>query len=343
MGFGKKRGARRRSRPGIEALEGRAVPATFHAANVAQLQADLAAVSNTSGPNTIDLAPGTYDLTGELQVQNAGDLTIQGNPKDPAAISLVGGYPFRVLEIDGGHVTISGVTISGGGDVEQGGGIEAQDADLTVEKSTITGNWAMQMGGGIFAQGGTLDVEDSSVSGNSAQGGADCLGGGIAASGAQVTVANSTIMNNYAFNGDVGSQAAFDTGGGIYAQHGTLVIAGSKIKGNTAFSTTSGTSATSLGGGVSTSDTIVSIARSAVTNNNLESIANPPGTSQGSAFSTIGGSLTITDCTFSGNGPEGKGEFYHPGVTVVLKGSTVDGRKLLGEVTLDDNGSTSGR
>jgi len=343
MGFGKKRGARRQSRPGIEALEGRAVPATFHAANVAQLQADLAAVSNTSGPNTIDLAPGTYNLTGELQVQDASDLTIQGNPKDPGSITLVGGFPFRVFEIDGGHVTISGVTISGGGAVEQGGGIEAQDADLTVEKSTITGNWAKQLGGGIFAQGGTLDVEDCSVAANSAQGGTDCLGGGIAASGAQVTVSNSTIMNNYAFGGEVGSQAAFATGGGIYAQHGTLTILGSKITGNTVFSTTSGTSATSLGGGVSTSDTIVSITRSAVTNNTLESIASPPGTSQGSAFSTIGGSLTITDCTFSGNGPEGRGEFFHPGVTVVLKGSTVDGRKLPGDFTLNDNGFTSDR
>ena len=58
---------------------------------------------------------------------------VQGNPKDPAAITLVGGFPFRAFEIDGGHVTISGVTISGGGGVEQGGGIEAQDADLTVE------------------------------------------------------------------------------------------------------------------------------------------------------------------------------------------------------------------
>ena len=116
LGFGKKRGWWRQSRPGIEALEGRAVPATFHAANVAQLQADIAAVSNTSGPNTIDLAPGTYNLTGELQVQDASDLTIQGNPKDPGSITLVGGFPFRVFEIDGGRVTISGVTISGGGD-----------------------------------------------------------------------------------------------------------------------------------------------------------------------------------------------------------------------------------
>ena len=46
-----------------------------------------------------------------------------------------------------------------------------------------------------------------------------------------MTVSNSTIMNNYAFGGDVGSQAAFDTGGGIYAQHGTLTILGQQDQG----------------------------------------------------------------------------------------------------------------
>ena len=116
MGFWKKRVARRQSRPGIEALEGRAVPATFHVANVAQLQADIAAVSNTSGPNTIVLAPGDYDLTGELQVQNASDLTIRGSRTSKGTINIVGGFGNRVFEIDGGNVTISDVKVSGGGD-----------------------------------------------------------------------------------------------------------------------------------------------------------------------------------------------------------------------------------
>src|SRR5262245_24094386 len=82
MGLGKMRMTLRQARPAIEGLEGRVVPATFHAANVAQLQADIAAINNSPGPNTIILAPRTYNLASALQIENAHDLTIQGTTRN---------------------------------------------------------------------------------------------------------------------------------------------------------------------------------------------------------------------------------------------------------------------
>jgi hypothetical protein len=344
MGFGSKRGARRRSRPGLEALEGRAVPATFHAANAAELVADVSAVSKSSGPNTIVLAPGAYNLTGELRVLNASDLTIQGNPKNPGVVAIIGGFPGRVIEVDGGTLTLSGLTISGGNSVAFGGGIYARNAHLTVQNSTVTDNAAGLIGGGIYAQGGTLTVDHSSVTDNAAGGGALGFGGGIAASGANVTVSASSVDSNTAAGSATDPQAAtVDAGGGIYAKGGTLTVSGSRVANNTAFAATSGPSAFSSGGGVATSNTVVTVSQSVVTGNALNAIASRVPTSQGSAFSTVGGSLTITGSTIFDNTPAGKGQFDHPRAAVVLKGSTVDGRKLPGSYTLGDNGFTPNR
>ena len=114
-----KRETRRQNRPMMETLEGRIVLSTLYASNVTQLQADIAAVNNTSGPNTIVLKPGVYLMTSKLQIQNAGNLTIR-----PASLrsttSLIGSVVDRVLEIDGGSVTLSGLSISGGGAVRRG-------------------------------------------------------------------------------------------------------------------------------------------------------------------------------------------------------------------------------
>ena len=120
MGLKSKHETRRKNRPVMEALEGRIVLSTLYANNVTQLQADIAAVNNTSGPNTIILKPGVYVMTSELQIQNAGNLTIRPSSTNRSATSLVGSVVDRVLEIDGGSVTLSGLDISGGGAVGRG-------------------------------------------------------------------------------------------------------------------------------------------------------------------------------------------------------------------------------
>ena len=119
MGLKSKHETRRQNRPVMEALEGRIVLSTFRASTVTELQADIAAVNNTSGPNTILLKPGVYLMTSALQIQNAGNLTIRpGSTR--STTSLVGSVVDRVLEIDGGSVTLSGLQIDGGGAVTKG-------------------------------------------------------------------------------------------------------------------------------------------------------------------------------------------------------------------------------
>ena len=93
MGDARKRTTRRLSCPGIEALEGRVVLSTFKAANIGELRADIAAVNNSTGPNTIILEGRAYrDLPSALQIQNAGNLTIR------AALAKMGPPPSSSVE-----------------------------------------------------------------------------------------------------------------------------------------------------------------------------------------------------------------------------------------------------
>ena len=140
-----------------------------------------------------------------------------------------------------------------------------------------------------------------------------------------MTVENSTIDGNMAFGVDL------DTPGrrrrrrrrhlhpGRYAEH--LWAARSPTTRRSP--PRSGPAPTSSGGGIATADTVVSVTRSTIENNTLISLSTQVRTTQGGAFSIVGGSLTITDSKFAGNAPAGSNEFDHPGVTVVLKDSTV--------------------
>jgi hypothetical protein len=317
----------------------------FHAASVAELRADLATVSNTTGPNTIILEARAYrDLSSELVVQNAGDLTIMGSSKKNGTTTLVGGANNRVLEIDGGHVTISGVLISGTGIVGQGGGIYAKDADVTLQKSTVTGTTANQAGGGIFAQGGSLNLDDCAIVNNSATGAGNAAGGGIATVNTNVTITRSRINNNTVMqiNNMNPAAGAQSSGGGIAATGGTLTVTRSSVSNNKVSALTSGTSAAAAGGGFATTGATVAVDRSTIANNTLYTIASQVNETPGSAFATVGGTQTITNSTITGNLPSGTSEFAQTGAQVVLQDASVDGVKLSGKHTLHDNGFTPG-
>jgi hypothetical protein len=339
MWFQRKRTVRFRPRPAIETLEGRAVLSTFLVKNVDQLVADIAAVNNTTGPNTIVLAGGDYNLNAPLHIENAGRLTISGRANTPSSVRFFGAPPGRAMEIDGGSVTLSGVTVSGGS-ADQGGGILAVNTDLTVKNSTITGNTASQAGGGIFALGGTLNVMSSVVDGNSAGGGSFGQGGGIAASDATVIISASTVSNN-SVSALVQNSGTADVptvdGAGIYALGGTLAISGSKLESNTASAFTSGNSATCLGAGIGTSGTTVTITHTSFIKNSLSSFARNGALADGSALSALGGSVTITGGLFSSNNPTSWAQFHHDGTAIVIRHSIIDGRQLLGTYTISDN------
>src|SRR5437764_98527 len=73
-----RRSTRLRCHPRCEVLEGRALLATFHVADVAGLQAAVTVVN--ANPNelaTIVMEHGTYDLAGVPRIEGASNLTIE--------------------------------------------------------------------------------------------------------------------------------------------------------------------------------------------------------------------------------------------------------------------------
>ena len=164
------------------------------------------------------------NVSGDLDVKDGGDLTIQGNGTENTIIE--GGGVDRVFHICPGYgctntVTLSGMTIKNGN--ANGGGIFNEGGMLKVVGSTIrdnTGNY----GGGIYNQlTGTVIVNASTIRDNTA-----IYGGGI------FNKATLTVLNGSAIGrADTGNTAT--DGGGIYNQlNATTTINGSTVSANTA-------------------------------------------------------------------------------------------------------------
>ncbi len=198
-----------------------------------------------SGPDTIPsgstgritLTSALPDVPADLSISGAGTITISGN------------NAVRVLNITGGTVNLSGLTITGGLAAE-GGGIRST-GNLAVSNTTISGNAATGgnlSGGGIW-NNGTLTITNSTISGNTANGIPFGSGGGIMnVLPGTLTITNSTISGNtgrgpgglhnllgtvVAVNITVSGNSAVQGGGGIGAC-GTETIVNSIVAGNTA-------------------------------------------------------------------------------------------------------------
>ena len=153
---------------------------------------------------TVEVPPGTYDLTlGSLEA-TANVVTISGAGRAVTVVSA-GGANRDLFVGAATTVTVKGMTISGGnaGNSGYGGGIESAGT-LTVERSAIIGNRA-SAGGGLTNAGGRLMVTHSEVSNNTAlyYGGGGINNGGILDVPGTVTVAHSTFVENDA-GGDGG-------------------------------------------------------------------------------------------------------------------------------------------
>jgi hypothetical protein len=194
----------------------------------------LATALGTPGADTIDLIPGTYNLTsGELVIGDT--LTINGPSTGNAVIRATG--PFRVFHVTAnaaGAVEIAGVAITGGNVSGSGGGIFDQGAgELTVRDSTVSGNTASpgtlsnSGGGGIYNGAGVLTIRNSTIDGNVANvGGPNSGGGGIlAAAATSASLNNTTISGNRATA--TGAPAA--QGGGILNISANPVTLGNTI------------------------------------------------------------------------------------------------------------------
>ncbi len=150
-----------------------------------------------SGADTIILPPGAYTLTrtgsGEEDACTTGDLDIRGDVDivgGPGVTIDASGITDRVFHIMHGNVTLSGLTIKNGSDVNHGGGIY-NHGQLTLTNVTLSGNQAEYSGGGI-KNAGQLTLYNTTLADNHA----GTFGGGVANYGDPVEFQNTIIAGN---------------------------------------------------------------------------------------------------------------------------------------------------
>jgi len=214
--------------------------------DVAALKAAITA-ANGGGPSTILLAHScVYKLT---SVASSDD----GLPEVTGAVDLVGfattiarvsGPSFTILEVNGGDLTVSGITLTGGAESE-GGCLEPEGDGTLVLNNVAIHDCTAGEGGAIYAEDASVTIVGSHIVSNSATDG----GGIYITDGADVQILGSTVAQNLA-----------EFGGGIYLDDGTLLLRNSAVYRNTAFVD---------GGGLfnDTSPTNVSIVNSMVASN----------------------------------------------------------------------------
>lgn len=230
---------RRSTRPGIEALEARAVPTTFTVLNLADggsgsLRAAIEVANSHPGADVITFArglKGTVTLTGgELSITD--DLRLAG--PGPGRLAVSGNDASRVFRIgNGASVTIEDLTITRGR-AGQGGGIFSEaGTELTLKDCTVTYNRAtlsqidLGGGGGVFVAG-VATINGCTFRANSATGSEYAYGGGLQVSGGTLRVTNSHFSDN------VAEGSAFGSGGALDSEFSTVSIVGSTFTNNRA-------------------------------------------------------------------------------------------------------------
>jgi predicted outer membrane repeat protein len=161
--------------------------------------------------DTVAVCDGVYD--GPFVIDDAIDFT--SGSLDPSRTTLVAGAPGESVvrvgnEGDDLDVTIAGFTISGGGGVSDGGGIDARGAGVLDLADLVVANNDAARGGGL-ALAGEVSLTRVEVWDNTAIDG----GGIVAASGAVLTFEDTVVRGN----------AAAVSGGGVFVV-GSLTLGG---------------------------------------------------------------------------------------------------------------------
>ena len=176
-----------------------------------------------------------------------------------SVVSVVGiaGDPSKEL-------TFKNITITGGNNTENGGGITITATTATVildSGSVISGNTATKKGGGIYIDGGTVTLSGGTIKGNTAT---SCGGG--------VYVASGTFTLS---SGDIGVDGAANTaiyGGGIY-NAGTLEVNGGSISYNNATGTNEYGHSKGVGAGIYNKGTLTLSGSYSITSNTANRLA----------------------------------------------------------------------
>ncbi len=287
-----------RLRPRLEWLEGRVVLSTFHvnttldtvavnlktgtdASGHVSLRSAIMAADAKGGSNKIILPAGDFTLTipaasgdgnasGDLDID--ANVSIQGRGATQTIID--GNNLDRVIAVDGGNVTITGVTIQHGRVVGDGGGILNDGGRLSLSSVVVANNVAVgtvgsagtifigfggsinggaggeARGGGIFNEAGSLSLTKTTVTSNQAIGGAG--GNGAAGIGIAAPSGGTGAPGDQGAGGDGGSGGAGGAGlgAGIFNAAGaTLTLNGDTISANQAHGGIGGNGG---GGGVGT-------------------------------------------------------------------------------------------
>jgi len=280
------------------------------------LRKAITLANNNPGADTINFAAATNgnpivlagsagenaNASGDLDILDGGDLTIQGNGAGNTIIDGGGiDRVFHVCPVFGcaNTVTFTGVTIRNG-NVTGGGGI-LNTTTLNVQSSTIggagAGNKAIR-GGGIYNAASDVTVDGSTVSANTAT---DHGGGIYNATGGTTTVIGSTIGGAGAAN------QATNYGGGIYNK-GATTVDGSTVSANTAHG----------GGGIYNYDTLY------VQNGSTIGGAGAGNTARyGGGIYNKAGTTTVDGSTVSANTGHFGGGIYNRDGTTTVSGSRV--------------------
>jgi len=275
-----------------------------------------------------EAATGDYDVTDALTISGAGASTtlVDGNGLDRI---------FQVLGVI--DVTLEGMTLQNGAQVDRGAGLFNNGGLVTIRDSLVYSNTANigtdPTGGGLYNDGnGVVTLDNTIVQSNTAS-----QGGGVFNNSGTVIFADSTVVGNtattttprggggirntlfgkvYLDNTDVLSNTTLSSDGAGLANGGQMSLLDSTVAGNA-----SGNS----GGGILNDGTAVT-ATLYITNTTVS--GNTALSNGGGLLNNRTSEATITNSTFSGNSaPNGGGAIRNHAIssTVTLLNSTLYG------------------
>ncbi len=368
-----RRGQRRNSpsrwknaRFSLEPLEGRALLASYTAAGVSDLIADITDANTNGGANTITLKAATtapYVLTTVdnttdgatgLPVIAANDnLTIDGGG-DTIERSIVSGTPdFRLFDVAIGaslslqSLALQGGSATGAGVSAEGGAIFSQGA-LTLTGVTVQNNQAVGIAG--------VPGLPSSPAGP----GGNAFGGGLYVAGGTAALYNATLSSNTALGGAGGPAASESThiqgtggnafGGSLEVAGGTVTLSGDTLSSNVAQgghggngirdgNEGAGDGGNGYGGALQVSGGTASVFSSTLSFNTAEggdglSVVLLEADGFGGALQVNGGTVSLTSATLSSNTAQGLsgygGALQVNSGTVSLTSATLSSNTALG-------------
>jgi hypothetical protein len=290
-------GCRRRppTRPAVEQLEERAVPATVvttlldetdPADGLLSLREALEAANNTAEADNITFQAG---LSGVLslalgQMTISEPVTITGNGAANTVIDAQQNSRIFDVTDTAGDVTLDGLTLRNGQTAvadELGGAIRfGSDGTLAVRNSTLSGNSTTGnggAGGAISSAAGAVTVRNSTLSGNSTAGNG-APGGALFTNDGAVTVRDSTLSGNFTTN--------VSPGGAISSRFGAVTVSNSTLSGNFTVNNQARGGALHSGTGPVT-----------VSNSTLSGNSTGGSNSDGGAISSDSGAVTLINST----------------------------------------------